>query len=77
MPFTDEERAEIDHVVARYRAVHAHGKVTIELNFNDGHLPVVTVQGRRFQREDEVQKIEEAKRRAEARRRNSLTSAGR
>ncbi len=53
LPFTPAEVAEIVHTHSRFTVERAHGKMVIEINFNDGDTSVVVVNGRRFDRKRE------------------------
>ena len=44
------EAAEIAHLHARFTEHHACGSVSVQLNYNDGKLSTVVVNGRRFER---------------------------
>lgn len=50
--FTAAEREEIQMYAAHYAAKNGHGSVSIQLNFAEGKLKVVNVNGRRFEREE-------------------------
>ena len=52
-PFTEEETREIQMYAAHYRMQEADGQVGVQLNFHEGKLAVVVVNGRRFKRPEE------------------------
>lgn len=53
LPFTPAEIGEIVRVCSHFTVERAHGAVTIQINYNDGDVPVVVVNGRRFDRKRE------------------------
>jgi hypothetical protein len=53
-PFTEEETRELQMYAAHYRSQAADGKVDVQLNFHEGKLSVVVVNGRRFKRPEEA-----------------------